>query len=328
MSPDPRAGGLLLADKPAGVTSRAVAARALWALTQAYPQLRARRRRGAAPGDARFRVGHGGTLDPLATGLLVLLLGRASRLSPYLLGMDKTYLATVRFGAATDTLDADGEVTATAPPPAGGPAAVAALLPRFTGIITQVPPVYSAIKRDGRSLHIAARAGQDVAEPSAREVTIHALRLLAARWDGERPEVDLEIACSSGTYVRSLARDLAVAAGSLGHVAALRRTVAGPFTVERALPGVMDADGAALAAAIIPARRALPHLPEVPLTAEMARAVRNGRQPPPEWHAALPPACAQAQLVTDDDLVAVVERDGDGVWRLDTVLPAVEETRA
>ena len=328
MSADPRAGGLLLADKPAGVTSRAVAARALWALTQAYPQLRARRRRGAAPGDARFRVGHGGTLDPLATGLLVLLLGRTSRLSPYLLGMDKTYLATVRFGAATDTLDADGEVTATAPPPAGGAPAVAALLPSFTGLITQVPPVYSAIKRDGRSLHIAARAGQDVAEPPAREVTIHGLRLLAARWDTERPEVDLEIACSSGTYVRSLARDLALAAGSLGHVSALRRTSAGPFAVESALAGVMEADGDALAAAIVPARHALPHLPEVALTHEQARGVRNGRQPLPEWLAALAPSCGQAQLVTDDDLVAVVARDADGVWRLDTVLPAVEDLPA
>lgn len=328
MSADPRAGGLLLADKPAGVTSRAVAARALWALTQAYPHLRARRRRGAAPGDARFRVGHGGTLDPLATGLLVLLLGRASRLSPYLLGMDKTYLATVRFGAATDTLDADGEITATAPAPAGGPEALAALLPRFTGVITQVPPVYSAIKRDGRSLHIAARAGQDVAEPPARQVEIHALRLLATRWEGERPEADLEIACASGTYVRSLARDLALAAGSLGHVAALRRTTAGPFAVGQALAGVMDADGQALAAAMIPARRALPHLPEVPLTATMARDVRNGRQPPADWYAALPPSGAMAQLVTDDDLVAVVARGADGVWRLDTVLPAVEETPA
>lgn len=324
MSTDPRAGGLLLADKPAGVTSRAVAARALWALTHDYPQLRAKRRRGAAPGDARFRIGHGGTLDPLATGLLVLLLGRASRLSPYLLGMDKTYLATVRFGAATDTLDADGEVTATAPPPAGGPEAVAALLPRFTGRITQVPPVYSAIKRDGRSLHIAARAGLDVAEPAAREVTIHGLRLLAARWEGDAPEVDLEIACSSGTYVRSLARDLALACGSLGHVAALRRTTAGPFRVEASLAGVMEAGGGALAVAMIPARHALPHLPGVPLTDEMARAVRNGRQPPAEWYAALPPSCDLAQLVTDDDLVAVVARGDDGVWKLDTVLPAVE----
>lgn len=325
MTLDPRPGGLLLADKPAGVTSRAVAARALYALTQEYPHLRAKRRRGAAPGDARFRIGHGGTLDPLATGLLILLLGRASRLSPYLLGMDKTYLATVRFGASTDTLDADGAVTATAPPPPGGPPAVAALLPRFTGVISQVPPVYSAIKRDGRSLHIAARAGLDVEEPPAREVTIRSLRITGERWDGPQPELDLELHCTSGTYVRSLARDLALAAGSLGHIAGLRRTSVGPFDVAAAMDGVMEADGPALAARIIGAHDALPHLPSVALTEEMARAVRNGRQPPVDWYAALPPACELAQLRTDADLVAVAARGADGAWKLDTVLPAVEE---
>lgn len=321
MNADPRLGGLLLVDKPAGVTSRAVAARALYALTQEFPQLRARRRRGAEPGDPRYRIGHAGTLDPLATGLLILMLGRASRLSPYLVGMDKTYLATVRLGAATDTLDADGEITATAPPPSG-PEAVDAVLARFTGPIMQVPPIYSAIKRDGQSLHIRARAGLEVEEPAAREVTIRRLAITAARWDGPHPELDLEIVCSSGTYIRSLARDLAEAAGSLGHIGALRRTTVGPYRVEAAMAGAMEATGAELGCRVILPIGALPHLPAVALTAEQARAVRNGRQPEAAWFAGLGEADV-AQLADPEDLVAIAVRGEHGVWRLDTVLPAV-----
>lgn len=321
MVTDPRLGGLLLVDKPAGVTSRAVAARALHALTHDYPQLRARRLRGAEPGDPRYRIGHAGTLDPLATGLLILMLGRASRLSPYLVGMDKTYLATVRLGAATDTLDADGEVTATAAPPAG-PEAVAAVLERFTGPIMQVPPIYSAIKRDGQSLHIRARAGLDVEEPAAREVTLRRLVITGARWDGPLPEVDLEVDCTSGTYIRSLARDLAEAAGSLGHISALRRTRVGPYHMDDAMAGAMTASGAELAARVMPPVRALPHLPVVALTAEQGRAVRNGRQPDPAWFATVGGADL-AQLADPGDLVAIAARIEHGVWRLDTVLPAV-----
>jgi tRNA pseudouridine55 synthase len=327
MNADPRLGGLLLADKPAGITSRAVAARAFYALTQEYSQLRGRRRRGAEPGDMRYRIGHAGTLDPLATGLLILLLGRASRLSPYLLGMDKTYLATVRLGAATDTLDADGQITDTAPFPAG-PSALADVLPQFTGPIMQVPPIYSAIKRDGQSLHIAARAGLEVAEPPARPVTIHRLVITGSRWDAPLPEVDLEVGCSSGTYIRSLVRDMSLAAGTVGHLSALRRTTVGPFLVSDAMPDVMEASGAELAGRVIPPVAALPQLPSVTLTADMAGAVRNGRQPLMEWFAGLEDS-ALVQLVTVDgamnigDLVAIAARGDDGVWRLDTVLPPV-----
>ena len=198
MDLDPRLGGLLLVDKPAGVTSHAVTQQVLHAFAAAFPQLRSRRRRGGGPADMRFRTGHAGTLDPLATGLLLVLLGRASRLVPFLVGLDKTYLATVRFGAATDTLDSDGEVTATAPPPATVDEALAAL-PRFHGPQLQAPPVYSALKRDGRTLHSLARAGLDVPEPDPRPVTVHALRATGARWEGPAPELDLEVACSSGT---------------------------------------------------------------------------------------------------------------------------------
>jgi len=324
MSADPRLGGLLLADKPTGITSRAVAARAFYVLTHEYSQLRGRRKRGAEPGDMRFRIGHAGTLDPLATGLLILLLGRASRLSPYLLGLDKTYLATLRLGTATDTLDADGQVTDTAPPPAGVEA-VAAVLPQFTGPIMQVPPIYSAIKRDGQSLHIAARAGLEVAEPPARPVTIQRLTITGARWDLPQPEVDLEVLCTSGTYVRSLVRDISLAAGTVGHLAALRRTVVGPFDVADAMPDVMEASGADLAARIIPPSLAMPYLPAVTLPTDLVGAVRNGRQPLASWFDALP-GCTLVRLMSTDDLVAIAALGDDGVWKLDTVFPAVKDT--
>ena len=312
--------GLLLVDKPAGVTSHTVAGRVLHAIAADFPELRARKKRGGGPATMRFRTGHAGTLDPLATGLLLVLLGRASRLTPYLVGLDKTYLATVRFGAATDTLDADGEVTATAPPPAT-PDAVRAVLDRFTGPILQAPPIYSALKRDGKTLHREARAGHDVSEPDPRPVTIHGLKVLAARWDLPQPELDLEVACSSGTYVRSLARDIALAAGSLGHLGALRRTVVGPFRVDEALPGVMEARGLDMVRAALPLGQALPHLPHVVLDAAAASGVRQGRQPETGWFAAVGEAACVALKDAAGDLVAVAGRMEDDGWRLETVLP-------
>lgn len=313
--------GLLLVDKPAGVTSHTVAGRVLHAIADDFPDLRARKKRGGGPATMRFRTGHAGTLDPLATGLLLVLLGRASRLTPFLVGLDKTYLATIRFGASTDTLDADGEITATAPPPASADV-VRAVLDRFTGPILQVPPIYSALKRDGKTLHREARAGHDVAEPDPRPVTIHGLRVVAARWDLALPELDLEVDCSSGTYVRSLARDVALAAGSLGHLGALRRTVVGPFRVEDAFTGVMEARGADMAQAAIPLGRALPHLPQVTLDAAVAAAVRQGCQPDAAWMVGAGDAPCVALLAPDGDLVAVAGRMEDDGWRLETVVPA------
>ncbi len=314
--------GLLLVDKPAGVTSHTVAGRVLHAIAEDFPDLRARKKRGGGPATMRFRTGHAGTLDPLATGLLLVLLGRACRLTPFLVGLDKTYLATIRFGAGTDTLDADGEVTATAPPPSSSDD-VSAVLDRFTGPILQVPPIYSALKRDGKTLHREARAGHDVPEPEPRPVTIHGLRIVAARWDQALPELDLEVDCSSGTYIRSLARDLALAAGSLGHLSALRRTVVGPFRVDDAFADVMNARGADMAAAAIPLGRALPHLPQVVLEAADAAAVRQGAQPGAAWLRDVGEARCAALLDPDGDLVAVAGRLEDDGWRLETVVPAV-----
>ncbi|HEU4565558.1 MAG TPA: tRNA pseudouridine(55) synthase TruB [Gemmatimonadaceae bacterium] len=201
---------MLLADKPAGVTSHDVV-------------LAARRATGER------RIGHAGTLDPFATGLLVLLLGRATRLLPYMSGEPKEYLATIRFGAETDTEDRDGAVTRTAPLP--DEAAVRAAIPRLTGDIDQVPPAYSAKRVGGRRAYEAARAGEALALEPVR-VRVHEWRVLG--WRGD--EMDVAIVCGGGTYIRSLARDLGRLLGSAAHLIALRRTRSGPFRVEDADP--------------------------------------------------------------------------------------------
>ena len=208
--------GVLVVDKPVGPTSHDVVG-----LVRRL--------------SATKRVGHGGTLDPFAGGVLPLFLGKATRLVEYHLGDRKRYRATVCFGAASTTDDLEGALT-----PSDGPAparsAVEAALGTFLGEIEQRPPAYSAIKVAGRRAYAMARAGQAV-ELAARAVTIHALRLL--EWDeataGE-PVAILDVECSAGTYVRSLARDLGEAVGSAAYLGALTRTASGPFTVEDAVP--------------------------------------------------------------------------------------------
>ncbi|WP_205739794.1 tRNA pseudouridine(55) synthase TruB [Georgenia sp. SYP-B2076] len=225
------ADGLLVVDKPQGLTSHDVVARA---------------RRLAAT----KKVGHAGTLDPMATGVLVLGVGRATRLLTYLVGADKEYTATVRLGQRTVTDDAEGEVTA-----APGAAAVVrpdgtvdadaieGALAALRGPVTQVPSAVSAIKVDGRRSYARVRGGEDVVLP-ARPVTIHRLEVTAAprvaHVDGPTPggttvvDLDVVVGCSSGTYVRALARDLGEALGAGGHLVALRRTQVGPFTLAHA----------------------------------------------------------------------------------------------
>jgi len=328
--------GILLVDKPAGLTSFAVVNRVRWALVQAFPDLAAPRRRlvKGGPKPPRFKCGHAGTLDPLATGLLVLLVGRGSRLAPFLLGLDKTYAATVRFGAGTDTLDSEGVVVATAPVPASV-ARVEACLAGFRGDIMQIPPIISALKKDGQPLYKLARSGQDVPEPEARPVTISRLDMTGSRWgvpqDDPVYEVDLEVACTSGTYIRSLARDLARAAGSEGHISGLRRLEVGPFGVGDALAGVMDLSGEELAAALRPLSAALPDVAALVLDPQEAAAVRQGQQPRQEWIARLdrePAAAGKAGrlfrlLDGAGDLVAVGRLDQEtDELQLAAVIPA------
>ena len=281
--------GVLLLDKPAGPTSFQTVAIARGAL-------------GALWGGPRPRVGHAGSLDPLATGLLVVMVGTATRLSPWLMGLDKTYRLTARFGVGTDTLDADGEVTGRLPV-ACGPEALRDALARFHGPLDQVPPAYSALKRDGERMYKLARQGRELPELAPRPVRIDRLELLATRWgappdlagagpegtppDGPVHEADLLVDCTSGTYVRSLVRDLAAALGTLGHVRRLRRERVGPFDVADAVPPEALRDGAALAGGLRAPAAGVAHLPEVRLRADEARAVRHGAAPEPAWLARL-----------------------------------------
>jgi tRNA pseudouridine55 synthase len=220
--------GVLVCDKPAGVTSHDVVARV---------RRLARQR----------RVGHGGTLDPPATGVLVVALGRATRLLPFLPMEPKRYLAGMAFGSETDTLDAAGTVTATAPVDVINRDAVAKGLESFVGSQEQVPPMVSAVKLAGERLYAKARRGETV-ERSPRPIVIHALDLLDFQ-PGPPPLATVEVTCSGGTYVRVLAADLGRALGSLAHLASLRRTAVGAFgesearTLEEleALPSLEDA---------------------------------------------------------------------------------------
>ncbi len=200
--------GVLVCDKPAGTTSHDVVAKVRRLAHQR-------------------RVGHGGTLDPPATGVLVVALGRATRLLPFLPMEPKRYLAGIAFGAETDTLDASGVTTGTAPVDGIDEAAVARGLERFLGPQQQVPPMVSAVKLDGERLYLKARRGETV-ERAPRPVIIHALELCGFR-PGPPPLATVAVTCSGGTYVRVLAADLGRELGSLAHLASLRRTAVGAF---------------------------------------------------------------------------------------------------
>lgn len=174
------------------------------------------------------KIGHTGTLDPFATGLLVVLAGSYSHLSPIFMGLDKRYLATLRLGVETDTLDPEGKVVKELPPP--GREAFEAALPGFRGPILQRPPAYSALHVDGKRAYELARAGTELELP-ARPVTIYGLELL----DFEGDRARLSVSCSSGTYIRSLARDLGAASGSCASLSALERSSIGPFSLAEAV---------------------------------------------------------------------------------------------
>jgi tRNA pseudouridine55 synthase len=259
--------GILVVDKPIGPTSHDVVGLV---------------RRLAAT----KRVGHGGTLDPFASGVLPVFLGKATRVVEYHLADRKAYRATVCFGAASTTDDLEGELT-----PSEGPApdraAVDAALPAFQGSITQRPPAYSAIKVGGRRAYAMARAGETV-ELAERVVTIEAIDLID--WDAsdpERPIAILDVRCSAGTYIRALARDLGAALGSAAYLGALRRTAAGPFTTDDAI--ALDAVRAAaaegpagLVALLRPIYHGLERFPSVDLTGAEVAAVSRGQAIRPE----------------------------------------------
>jgi tRNA pseudouridine55 synthase len=225
-------------------------------------------------GLGKVKVGHGGTLDPLATGVLPIALGEATKLCGRMLDATKTYAFTVRFGTQTDTLDLEGRVIAESPvrPTA---AEVEAVLPRFTGPILQVPPAYSALKVDGERAYDLARKGETV-ELESRAVTVRELAIS----DNDADSVTLVATVSKGTYVRSLARDIALALGTVGHVSMLRRLKAGPFGIEAAIS--LDklnevGKGAPLENVLLPLEAGLVDIPALNLGPEQARAIRQGR---------------------------------------------------
>jgi tRNA pseudouridine55 synthase len=281
-------GGVLLVDKPKGPTSHAVVERI-------------RRALGAA------KAGHAGTLDPAATGLLVVCADDAVKVQHWLADGDKGYEATVAFGAATDTEDAEGQVVERGDPAGLHADPLGVVLRGFVGEIDQLPPMYSAVRVGGRRLHQAARAGEEV-ERSVRRVAVHALTLRSLSPCGEDGlrEARIEVHCGKGTYVRTLAADLGRALGVPAHLRGLRRTVAGHFRVEDAIgldeaERLAERDPALLRQRMLPLAEALP-FPPVTVEAEGARWVVNGRFLPAEG-----PDGLRRVIGPDGGLVAVAQ---------------------
>ena len=276
--------GWIIIDKPLGMGSTNVVGWVKRALREA--------------GEPKTRVGHGGTLDPLATGVLPIAIGEATKLAGHMLDATKAYDFTITFGAQTDTLDLEGKVVATSehrPTRAD----VEAILPRFTGPIEQVPPAFSALKVDGKRAYDLARAGEEVVLKT-RSVTIHSMTISHPRESGdpapsgapvkrdsrlrgndELTEITLSASVSKGTYIRSLARDIALALGSVGHVTMLRRTKAGPFTLDQAISlDFLDAavKSRELDGAVLPLIAGLDDIPALPVTPDDAKLLRVGQR--------------------------------------------------
>jgi tRNA pseudouridine55 synthase len=258
--------GLLNIDKPKGLTSHDVVNR--------VRKLAGQR-----------RVGHAGTLDPMATGVLLVCLGQATRLIEYIVAGRKQYRAVFRFGITTDTLDAEGQITAENDPSGLSEARLRQILPAFLGQIEQLPPLFSAIKKAGQPLYKRARAGETV-EVEPRRVTLYELAWVA--W--QPPDLTLDITCSPGTYIRSLARDIGEAAGPGAHLAELTRTASGPWQLADAVPlEILEQEAAEGRSSwqrhLHPPDQAIMHLPPVILSPENAGHVQQGQQ----IHIDLPP---------------------------------------
>jgi len=286
---DGTADGLLLVDKPAGVTSHDV----VLAARRAFHEK---------------RIGHAGTLDPFATGLLVLLLGRATRLLPHLDAVPKEYEATITFGAETDTDDLLGAVVREAAPP--DDAAIVSAIPSLTGDLAQVPPAYSAKRVAGRRAYDAARAGEAL-ELAPANVHVYEWREMVR--DGD--QLRAVISCGGGTYIRALARDLGRATGSAAHLSALRRTRSGPFHVRDAVTlAALQAGDATLR----PALDALPTIPHVTLAGEDTERVLRGIAVAREG------AAPRAALVDARSGALVALAEGDGArWQPRVVMRKV-----
>jgi tRNA pseudouridine55 synthase len=285
--PKNKVDGWVVLDKPLGLGSTSAVGRVRWLF-------------GAA------KAGHGGTLDPLATGVLPIALGEATKTVPFVMDGRKEYKFTLCFGEARSTEDAEGEVTATS---GNRPtdAAIRAALPSFVGEIQQTPPAFSALKIDGQRAYDLARAGEAV-EMKPRTVTIERLELLG------RPDTDhadFVVGCGKGTYIRSLGRDLALALGTVGYLSALRRTVVGPFREEGSISlSKLEALGhiPPLLGALAPVETALDDIPALALTEAQADLLRHGQ--PVFLTQDVPPSGALVRAECGQKLVALVRSDG------------------
>jgi tRNA pseudouridine55 synthase len=289
--------GVLNIDKPRGLTSHDVVAR-----VRKVADLQ--------------RVGHAGTLDPLARGVLIVCLGKATRLIEYLMDTRKAYTATVEFGTVTNTWDGEGEIVETNSVNQLSLAHIEEALDRFRGSIEQIPPMYSALKHEGKPLYDLARRGIEV-ERDSRSVEIHRLQVLA--WDC--PDLVIEVECSKGTYIRSLAYDLGRAVGPGAYLSDLVRTAVGPFCLEEAVSlaqlmagrqdGTWQDD-------LLSVREAFEHMPSVTVDEETRKRIGYGQE------VALPSAPEDGIVFAYDSdrrIVAVLESDaGDPVWRPRKVL--------
>ena len=310
--------GWIILDKPAGFGSTTAVSAVKRILREAD--------------EPKTKVGHGGTLDPLASGVLPIALGEATKLCGRMLDATKKYEFTIRFGEETNTLDAEGKVVARNEfrPTLEQ---IEAVLPQFGGAIEQLPPVYSALKIGGKAAYARARAGEDI-EMKARTVTVHELKLLpgTGRWQPEADggvgpstsfagpppgsgenlnEITLSATVSKGTYVRSLARDIAHALGTVGHVSYLRRTRAGPFTLASAIS--LDfleeaAKARALTRTVLPLTAALDDIPALPVTPDQAQLLRDGQR-----LAGFPAQPGLCMATLEETPVALVEATADGL---------------
>ncbi|MDO6672170.1 tRNA pseudouridine(55) synthase TruB [Cobetia amphilecti] len=297
--------GVLLLDKPKGMSSN-------------YALQKARRLYQAQ------KAGHTGTLDPMATGLLPVCFGEATKFSSHLLEADKVYRARIKFGQVTDTGDAEGTVIREREIPEIAQAELDAVLDRFRGEIDQVPPMYSALKHQGRPLYELARQGIEI-ERAVRRVTIYNMALLARHSDG----VEIEVAVSKGTYIRSLAEDIGEALGCGAHLTALRRLKTGPFTGDAMLDFERLealADQQAREGVLLPVDILLDHLPRLDITAEMARMILRGQQA--ETTTGSLEVDSLARVYQDQQLLGLVRIAAEGVIAPRRLLSSAVEAAA
>jgi tRNA pseudouridine55 synthase len=296
--------GILLIDKEMGETSYQVVKRVRFALGR----------------NRTTKVGHAGTLDPFATGLLLILVGQGTKISHFIMSENKVYLATMKLGVETDTFDPTGEVVRTRTVPDIKPSIIQSKAKAFVGTIEQRPPAFSALKYRGKRAYELARKGVAV-DLQKRKVTIHSLVILSVAL----PHVSMEVSCSSGTYIRSLAVDLGRALGPGAHLTSLRRLSSGAFRVGNALRSkdISEQDGDTLSRKMIPLRDALPALPEVKVDMGLAKKIRQGHQP--TWETmcqgigGLDDTEAAVKVVAGEELVAIAEvhqKRGNGGYRI------------